>query len=109
MERLEERLTGGESQSLHICLECCLLCACNDCLREPEAKSIQGWTWIVSGMDSVDSRQITKVVELLQRKWTVQVQSEMREGPVRLGQLKRRSRVCKPDCYRATWAMPSRR
>lgn len=35
MERLEERLTGGESQSLHICLECCLLCACNDCLREP--------------------------------------------------------------------------
>ena len=55
MERLEERLTGGESQSLHICLECCLLCACNDCLRGNRERKVfkggrglcQGWTaWI---------------------------------------------------------------
>jgi hypothetical protein len=33
--------------------------------------------------------QVLRVIELLQGKWTVQILCEMREGPVRLGQLSR--------------------
>jgi DNA-binding HxlR family transcriptional regulator len=38
---------------------------------------------------SKDSEQITRVIETLRGKWTIQVLCEMRHGPVRLGQLKR--------------------
>jgi DNA-binding HxlR family transcriptional regulator len=36
-----------------------------------------------------DWEQITRVVETLRGKWTIQILCEMRHGPVRLGQLKR--------------------
>ena len=38
---------------------------------------------------SKDSEQITRVIETLRGKWTIQILCEMRHGPVRLGQLKR--------------------
>jgi len=43
----------------------------------------------VSHGDSSDSKQIVKIVEILQRKWTIHVLWEMRKGPVRFGQFRR--------------------
>jgi DNA-binding HxlR family transcriptional regulator len=43
----------------------------------------------MAGFDSSYSERISRVVELLQGKWTVQILCAMRAGPVRLSELKR--------------------
>lgn len=43
----------------------------------------------MAGFDSSYSERISRVVELLQGKWTVQILCAMRTGPVRLSELKR--------------------
>lgn len=43
----------------------------------------------VQGIGIADARQVARVVELLQGKWTVQILCAMRERPVRLSQLRR--------------------
>jgi DNA-binding HxlR family transcriptional regulator len=43
----------------------------------------------MTGFDSSYGGRISRVVELLQGKWTVQILCAMRTGPVRLSELKR--------------------
>jgi DNA-binding HxlR family transcriptional regulator len=40
-------------------------------------------------VDTSYAKRVLRVVELLQGKWTIQILCEIREGPVRLSELKR--------------------